>query len=60
MDVDADLLELAGEETAQGLTARYCAALYARHGSYEEVARRPALDRRTVKAHVLRRTAGPR
>ncbi len=58
-DADGELLELVGDETAQGLTARYCAALHARHGSYEEVARRTGLDRRTVKAHVLRRAARP-
>ena len=49
---DADLLAAAGEESAKGLVVRYCKALYARHRSYEEVARRTGLDRRTVKAHV--------
>lgn len=49
---DAALLEAAGEETVKGLVTRYCRALYARHPSYEEVARRTGLDRRTVKAHV--------
>jgi DNA-binding NtrC family response regulator len=51
-DRDMRLLEAAGEETAKGLLTRYCAALYAVHGSYEEVARRTGLDRRTVKAYV--------
>jgi DNA-binding NtrC family response regulator len=49
---DTRLLEVAGEQTAKGLVARYCKALYVRHGTYEEVARRTGLDRRTVKAHV--------
>jgi DNA-binding NtrC family response regulator len=49
---DEILLEAAGDATAKGLVARYCRALYARHGTYEEVARRTGLDRRTVKAHV--------
>jgi transcriptional regulator with GAF, ATPase, and Fis domain len=51
-DADARLLEAAGDESAKGLLVRYCKALYARHGTYEEVARRTGLDRRTVKAHV--------
>jgi two-component system, NtrC family, response regulator HydG len=51
---DQRLLDAAGEETAKGLVSRYCKALYARHGTYEEVARRTGLDRRTVKAHVHR------
>ena len=51
-DGDEKLLEAAGDETAKALLVRYCKALYARHGTYEEVARRTALDRRTVKAYV--------
>jgi DNA-binding NtrC family response regulator len=51
-DAHARLLEVVGEETAQGLVARYCRALHARHGTYEEVARRTGLDRRTVKAQM--------
>jgi DNA-binding NtrC family response regulator len=47
---DERFLEVVGDETARGLLARYCKALYARHGTYEEVARRSGLDRRTVKA----------
>ncbi len=46
------LLGVAGDETAKGLVVRYCKALYTRHGTYEEVARRTGLDRRTVKAYV--------
>ena len=49
---DERLLEIAGDETAKGLLGRYCKALYARHGTYEEVARRTGLNRRTVKAYV--------
>ena len=49
---DERLLTAAGDETAKGLVVRYCKALYARHGTYEEVARRTGLDRRTVKAYV--------
>jgi DNA-binding NtrC family response regulator len=46
------LLDAVGDDTMKGLTARYCRALYARHRSYEEVARRVGLDRRTVRAHI--------
>jgi hypothetical protein len=54
-DADARLLEAAGDETAKGLLSRYCRALYAVHGTYEEVARHTGLDRRTVKAYVAAR-----
>ncbi len=57
-DGDERFLEVAGEETAKGLLVRYCKALYARHGTYEEVARRTGLDRRTVKAYVSGAMAG--
>ena len=41
-----------GALEARELTARYCALLHARHGTYEEVARITGLDRRTVRKHV--------
>jgi DNA-binding NtrC family response regulator len=49
---DDRLLALAGSATARGLLVRYCKALYARHRTYEGVARRTGLDRRTVKSYV--------
>ena len=42
----------AGEMTADELLARYAAEVYRLTGSYEEAARRMAVDRRTVKAKV--------
>ncbi len=41
-----------GEIDAQTLLATYCRRLYARYGTYEEVARRLRLDRRTVKKYL--------
>jgi DNA-binding NtrC family response regulator len=41
-----------GALDADALLAGYCALLYERHGTYEEVARRTNLDRRTVKAYI--------
>ena len=38
---------------AEQVLAGYCALLYRRHGTYEEVARRTRLDRRTAKRYVL-------
>jgi DNA-binding NtrC family response regulator len=46
----------AGTLSADALQQRYCALLYARTGSYVEVARLTGLDRRTVKKNV---TVGP-
>ncbi|HSH68996.1 MAG TPA: sigma 54-interacting transcriptional regulator [Deferrisomatales bacterium] len=58
MPAERDLLgELdEGKLDAQGLMSIYCHKLYARHGSYEEVARRLKLDWRTVKKHVVAAT----
>ena len=41
-----------GTIDAQTLLANYCRHLYARYGTYEEVARRVRLDRRTVKKYL--------
>ena len=41
-----------GSIEAQSLLAGYCTLLYRRHGTYEAVARRASLDRRTVKRYV--------
>jgi len=41
-----------GEVTARELLCRYCRLLYERYTSYEEVARRTGLDRRTVKKYI--------
>lgn len=49
----------AGTLDAQGLLRGYCALLYGRCGTYEEVARRTGLDRRTVKKHVLAAAGHP-
>jgi len=43
-----------GSLDADALLAGYCRLLYDRHGTYEEVARRTQLDRRTAKAYVLK------
>ncbi len=41
-----------GSIDADTLLSGYCQLLYDRHGTYEEVARRTKLDRRTVKAYL--------
>lgn len=48
----------AGRLTAEQVMARYCGLLYERLGTYEEVARRTDLDRRTVKRYI-QRDSGP-
>ena len=47
----------AGNLDADALLAGYCALLHERHGTYEEVARRTNLDRRTAKAYVHKHRA---
>jgi transcriptional regulator of acetoin/glycerol metabolism len=42
----------AGTLTADELLDRYCKMLYDRHGTYEQVAKLTALDRRTVKKRI--------
>jgi hypothetical protein len=44
----------AGTLNADALLAGYCQVLYEREGTYEAVARRTNLDRRTVKSYLLR------
>jgi DNA-binding transcriptional regulator LsrR (DeoR family) len=41
-----------GNMDAQTLLAQYCTLLHQRFGTYEEVARRTGLDRRTVRKYV--------
>ena len=42
-----------GDMDAQTLLSGYCRILYERFGTFEEVARRTRLDRRTVKKHIM-------
>jgi transcriptional regulator with PAS, ATPase and Fis domain len=55
-DLEAQLRAGIGSGTldAEALLAGYCRLLYERHGTYEEVARRTNLDRRTAKANILK------
>jgi len=46
-----------GTLDADTLLSGYCRLLYERHGTYEEVARRTKLDRRTVKAYLEKHMA---
>jgi transcriptional regulator of acetoin/glycerol metabolism len=41
-----------GTLDADAVLARYCALLHRRHGTFEAVARRTNLDRRTVKKYL--------
>lgn len=41
-----------GDLNAQELLSGYCALLYERYGTYEEVSRRMNIDRRTVKRYI--------
>jgi transcriptional regulator with PAS, ATPase and Fis domain len=41
-----------GHLNAHSLLTQYCSLLYARYGSYEDVARIAGLDRRTVKKYI--------
>ncbi len=41
-----------GSLDAQKMLSHYCVLLYDRYGSYEEVARKTAMDRRTVKKYI--------
>jgi DNA-binding NtrC family response regulator len=43
-----------GKFTADELLEKYMAMLYDKYGSYEEVARRAGIDRRTAKKHVMK------
>ncbi len=54
-DLQSYLAENMGNGTldAQSLLSGYCAMLYRRYGTFEEVARRTCLDRRTVKKYIL-------
>jgi DNA-binding NtrC family response regulator len=42
----------AGALSAEEMLQKYCELLYRQHGTYEEVARRAGLDRRTAKKYV--------
>jgi transcriptional regulator with GAF, ATPase, and Fis domain len=48
----------AGNKDAKTLLAEHCCRLFAQHRSYEEVARRTRLDRRTVKKYIEMATDG--
>jgi len=49
---------LDGSISAQRLVAEYCSMLYSRFNTYEAVARRTGLDRRTVKKYLDKAGAG--
>lgn len=47
-----------GHLAAEELLAQYCTMLYQRYGTYEEVARRAEIDRRTAKKYITRSPSG--
>jgi hypothetical protein len=49
---DCPLSSHAGTLEARELLGQYCTLIYQRYGTYQEVARRTGLDRRTVKKYV--------
>ncbi|UCG78369.1 MAG: sigma 54-interacting transcriptional regulator [Nitrospirota bacterium] len=53
-DIESLIIEgiKAGSLDAQTLLSHYCRILYDRYGSYEAVARRAGLDRRTAKKYI--------
>jgi DNA-binding NtrC family response regulator len=53
-DIEGSLINgiKAGSLDAQNLLSDYCMLLYNRYGSYEEVARKAGLDRRTAKKYI--------
>jgi DNA-binding NtrC family response regulator len=61
LSVSSDLRDIimekidVGKYDAQALLADYCQLLHKRYGTYEEVARRTNLDRRTVKKYIMGR-----
>jgi sigma-54 dependent transcriptional regulator, flagellar regulatory protein len=57
---EEEWLEQAREGSLSGseLLRRYCRMLHARHGTYEAVAARTGLDRRTVRRHVAPKGSG--
>ncbi|MDY0312884.1 MAG: sigma 54-interacting transcriptional regulator [Desulfobacterales bacterium] len=54
-DLESHLAEgiARGDIAAADLVSGYCTLLYRRHGTFEEVARRTGLDRRTVKKYIV-------
>jgi len=54
-DAEEELVQRlrAGTLSAEEMLRRYCLLLHQRHGTYEEVARRTGLDRRTARKYVL-------
>ncbi len=59
-DLESRLAEgvVAGNLSAADLVSGYCVLLYRRYGTFEEVARRTGLDRRTVKKYIVGQEEG--